>query len=77
MSINKTAYLITIGEPDKNGIFADEFEEAVDFVNKLIKKLCNDDCYTGKYIYIIEYVLSDNGKYVKTDNLFSVKYLIK
>jgi hypothetical protein len=34
MSLNKTAYLITIGEPDidgimADGIMADEFEEAI------------------------------------------------
>jgi len=32
MSINKTAYLITIGEPDIDGIMADEFEETLIFV---------------------------------------------
>ena len=39
MSINKTAYLITIGEPDIDGIMADEFEETLIFVGRLIKRV--------------------------------------
>ena len=70
MSINKTAYLITIGEPDIDGIIADEFEETLIFVGRLIERLNNDDNYKGKYIYVVEYLLSDNGSYIKQDNLF-------
>ena len=49
MSI-KTAYLITIGEPDINGILADEFEETLIFVGRTIERLHNDDNFKGKYI---------------------------
>ena len=76
MSI-KTAYLITIGEPDINGILADEFEETLIFVGRLIERLNNDDNYKDKYIYVIEYLLSDDGRYIKQDNLFSNRYLIE
>jgi len=43
MSINKTAYFITIGEtdidkPDIDGIIADEFEETLIFVGRLIER---------------------------------------
>ena len=65
MSINKTAYLITIGEPDIDGIIADEFEETLIFVGRLIERLNNDDNYKGKYIYVVEYLLSDKGDYIK------------
>ena len=77
MSINKTAYLITIGEPDIDGIMADEFEETLIFVGRLIERLCGDDNYKGKYIYVVEYLLSNNGDYIKQDNLFSNRYLIE
>lgn len=77
MSLTKTAYLITIGEPDINGIMADEFEETLIFVGRLIEQLNNDDNYKGKYIYVAEYLLSNNGDYIKQDNLFSNRYLIE
>jgi hypothetical protein len=77
MSINKTAYLITIGEPDIDGIIADEFEETLIFVGRLIERLNNDDNYKGKYIYVVEYLLSNNGDYIKQNNLFSNRYLIE
>ena len=77
MSINKTAYLITIGEPDIDGIMADEFEETLIFVGRLIERLNNDDNYKGKYIYVVEYLLSNEGDYIKQDNLFSNRYLIE
>jgi hypothetical protein len=77
MSLNKTAYLITIGEPDIDGIMADEFEEALIFVGRLIERLNNDDNYEGKYIYVVEYLLSNEGRYIKQDNLFSNRYLIE
>ena len=73
----KTAYLITIGEPDIDGILADEFEETLIFVGRLIERLNNDDNYKDKYIYVIEYLLSDDGRYIKQDNLFSSCYLIE
>ena len=63
MSLNKTGYLITIGEPDIDGILADEFEETLIFVGRLIERLNNDDNYKDKYIYVIEYLLSDDGRY--------------
>lgn len=77
MSLNKTAYLITIGEPDIDGIMADEFEETLIFVGKLIERLNNDDNYKSKYIYVVEYLLSNDGSYIKQDNLFSNRYLIE
>jgi hypothetical protein len=77
MSINKTAYLITIGEPDIDGIMADEFEETLIFVGRLIERLNNDDNYKGKYIYVVEYLLSNKGDYIKQNNLFSNRYLIE
>ena len=77
MSINKTAYLITIGEPDIDGIMADEFEETLIFVGRLIERLNNDDNYKGNYIYVVEYLLSNNGDYIKQNNLFSNRYLIE
>ena len=77
MSTNKTAYLITIGELDIDGIMADEFEETLIFVGRLIERLNNDDNYKGKYIYVVEYLLSNNGDYIKQNNLFSNRYLIE
>ena len=77
MSLNKTAYLITIGEPDIDGIMADEFEETLIFVGRLIERLNDDDNYKGKYIYVVEYLLSNEGNYIKQDNLFSNRYLIE
>ncbi len=64
MLINKTAYLITIGDPcdnedHDNAIITDEFEETLIFVNRLIERLSN------------------NGNYIKQDNLFSSRYLIE
>jgi hypothetical protein len=73
----KTAYLITIGEPDINGVMADEFEEALIFVGRTIERLNNDTNYIGKYIYVVEYILLENGKYIKEDNLFSSRYIIE
>jgi hypothetical protein len=77
MSLNKTAYLITIGEPDIDGIMADEFEETLILVGRLIEQLNDDDNYKGKYIYVVEYLLSNEGSYIKQDNLFSNRYLIE
>jgi hypothetical protein len=84
MSINKTAYLITIGDPcynedgdNDNLIMADEFEETLIFVGRLIERLCTDDNFKGKYIHVSEYLLSNNGNYIKQDNLFSSRYLIE
>lgn len=69
----KTAFLITIGDPDTDGIMADEFEEALIYVGRLIERLTND---TGKYIYVTEYLMLEDGSYVKQDGLFSNRYLI-
>jgi len=76
MSDNKTAYLITIGEPEIDGIMADTFEEALILVGRLIERLNSDNNYIDKYIYVMEY-LNDNGKYIKQDNLFCGSYLIE
>lgn len=77
MSKNKTGYMITIGEPDIDGIMADEYEETLIYVGRLIERFNNDNIYKGKYIYVVEYLLSDNGKYIKKDGLFSSRYLIE
>lgn len=77
MSINKTAYLITIGEPDIDGIMADEFEETLIFVGRLIERLNNETNFINKHIYVTEYLLSDAGSYIKQDGLFSSRYLIE
>ena len=83
MSINKTAYFITIGETDIDkldididGIMADEFEETLIFVGRLIERLHNDVNFKGKYIYVVQYLLSSD-EYIKQDNLFSCHYLIE
>ena len=72
-----TGYLITIGEPNVDGIMADEFEETLVYVGRLIEKLNNDNCYIGKYIYVEERLLSNNGTYIKQNELFSNRYLIE
>lgn len=77
MSDIKTAYLITIEEPNKKGVMADNFNEALIFVGRLIERLSNNDVYIGKYIYVVEYLLSDDGNYVTKDDLFSECYLIE
>ena len=56
---------------------ADEFEETLIFVGRLIEKLNNDVNFKGKYIYVVQYILSSNGTYIKQDNLFSSRYLIE
>uniref|UniRef100_A0A6C0H636 Uncharacterized protein n=1 Tax=viral metagenome TaxID=1070528 RepID=A0A6C0H636_9ZZZZ len=73
----KTAYLITIGETDIDGVMSDDFEESLIYVGRLIERLNNDDNYKGKYIYVVQYLLSNDGNYVKEDNLFSNRYLIE
>ena len=83
MSINKTAYFIKIVETDIDkpdididGIMADKFEETLIFVGRLIEKLHNDVNFKGKYIYVVQYLLS-RDEYIKQDNLFSCHYLIE
>jgi hypothetical protein len=48
-------------------------------VGRLIERLHMDEKFTGKYIYVTEYIkdTQDNEKYIKQDNLFSGKYLIE
>lgn len=77
MITNKTAYLITIGEPDIDGIMADEFDETLIFVGRLIERLNIDENHKGKYIYVQQYILSDDGTYKKQNGLFSSRYLIE
>ena len=36
-----------------------------------------DEKYRDKYIYVTEYLLSNDGNYIKQDNLFSGQYLIE
>jgi hypothetical protein len=77
MSDNKTAYLITIGEHDINGVMADELEESLIYVGRLIERLNTNEKFIGKYIYVVEHMLTENGTYVKQDNLWSGRYLIE
>ena len=58
MSLNKTAYLITIGEPNIDGIMADEFEETLIFVGRLIEKLNNFNKYLITYFKFCTYQLN-------------------
>jgi len=46
-------------------------------LGRLIERLNNDDKFKGKYIYVVQYLLSSDGKYIKQDNLFSSRYLIE
>ena len=39
--------------------------------------ISTDDNYRNKYIYVVEYLLSGEGEYIKQDNLFSGQYLIE
>lgn len=77
MENNKTSYLITIGENNIDGVMVDEFEETLIFVGRLIERLNTHENYKGKYIYVQEYILSNNETYVKQDGLFSSRYLIE
>jgi hypothetical protein len=72
----KTVYLITIGDPEKDGVISDSFEETLIFVGRLIEKLYTDTNFNGKYIYVTEY-LCENGNYIKQDDLFVGRYLIE
>lgn len=49
---------------------ADEFEETLIFVVRMIEKLKDDENYKNKYIYVVECLLSNNGNYVKQSDLF-------
>ena len=84
MTDKTTAYLITVGEPEitvgepeKDGVMSDEFAEALILVGRLIERFKDDTALNGKYIYVTEYILSDDGSYKKQDNLFSERYLIE
>ena len=55
---------------------ADEFEETLIFVGRLIERLHNNVNFKGKYIYVVQYLLSSD-EYIKQDNLFSSRYLIE
>lgn len=76
MSTVTTYYLITIGEPDIEGIMADNAEEAFIFVGRCIERFCNDANLSGKYIYVEE-LKNKNGTYMRQDGLFKQKYLIE
>lgn len=43
MSITKTAFLISINNPENDGIMADTFEETLIFVGRLIERLNPDN----------------------------------
>jgi hypothetical protein len=70
----KLTYLITFENPEVNGIM-DDFEEALILVGRLIERLSNDEDNIGKYIYISQYFLNDDGNYIKQD--YEKRYLIK
>ena len=76
MSVINNFYLITIGELNKKGVITDKFDEALIFAGRLMERLSNNDMYIGKYIYVVEYLLSVDGKYEKNNDLFSKCYLI-
>lgn len=76
MSNKQSAYFITIGESNTDGVMADTFEETLIYVGRLIERLHTDDNFRGKYIYVHEYI-NDNGKYIKQNNLFHGTYLIE
>ena len=76
MAPYETAYMITVGELNIDGVLADEFEETLIFVGRLIEQFNKDDNYIGKYIYVVEHALVD-GAYVKKEGLFTGKYLIE
>jgi hypothetical protein len=73
----QTAFLITVGQPEIDGIMADEFEETLIYVGRLIERLNTNENFIGKYIYVTEYLLSENGTFIKQDGLFNNKYLIE
>lgn len=78
MSITKTAFLISIDNPENDGIMADTFEETLIFVGRLIERLNQDNNFSGKYIYVTEYLNENgNGNFILKDNLFVGKYLIE
>lgn len=72
----QTTYLITVGEPDINGVMSDDFEETLVFVGRLIEQLNKDENNIGKCIYVSEYELNHTGKYVKKENGFCKNYQI-
>jgi len=74
----KTVYLITVGDPDSNGVMSDDFIETLILVGRLIERFHKDETYKDTYIYIEELILSDDdsGNYVKQDGLFKDRYLI-
>ncbi len=74
--MSSSAYLITIGQPDIDGVMSDDFEETLIFVGKTIERLCNNEDFKGKYIYVVKYVQADDGRYIKQADAFSKQYLI-
>ena len=76
MTTTQTSYLITIDEPNENGVMADTFSEALIFVGRLIERLYTDDKFNGKHIHVTEY-LNENGNCTTHDNLFTESYLIE
>ena len=77
--MSTTQYLITIGEPnpDDPGIFSDEWIETLITVGRFIERFHTDSDYLGKYVYVTEYVLADDGRYVTHDDLFRGRYIIE
>jgi hypothetical protein len=73
---NKLVYIITIGEVNMDGIMADEYDEALIIVGRLIERLNADSYYNGKYIYLTEYIKC-NTNFIKQDNKFCKSYLIE
>jgi len=72
----KKAYLISLGDMNNDGIMADTFEEAYEFVQKTINQLNKDANYIGKYIFITEYFESHDNNFVLHDDSIKTSYMI-
>lgn len=75
---DKTKYLITICEPDRDGVMADTLTESLIFIGRMIEKLSKDNNFIGKFIYITQYqfdIISET--YVRREDLYFEKYLIE
>jgi hypothetical protein len=64
-------FIVTL---DENEIMCEDLEETLIFVGQLLERL--KETKAGKYIYVVEHILKDNGSYVKGENLFDKCYLI-
>jgi hypothetical protein len=76
--VDKTKYLITIGEPNRDGVMADTLTESLIFIGRMIEKLSKDNNFIGKSIYITQYQFDIISKtYIRREDLYFEKYLIE